>query len=212
MTIARSSVKHLVSLAAAAALALTVAGCTYTPQSDVSTGDGPAVATKPAPSRAASPTEQDASRQGQSSTDDSFDQGGAEEKVATFTDKIIYTDGVEIEVTKHKQAKIGEWTMVDDDSAKPGDPYTVLTIRVKNGTHDRLDLFGSATVTYGPDGEEAPSVYDDGIEPFDGTVLPGKARTGTWGFVIPKKHLDDVTLEVDFDFAHESAIFSGSLN
>jgi hypothetical protein len=100
-----------------------------------------------------------------------------------------------------------------DGDAKPGSLVTVLSIRVKNGSAATLDTYPTGTMTYGPDGEEAPAVFDTGIEAAEGKILPGKAKTGTYGFVIPEKYLDDVTLEFSWDVSagYESAIFSGSL-
>jgi hypothetical protein len=55
--------------------------------------------------------------------------------------------------------------------------------------------------------------YDNGIEAMGGTIAPGKARTGTYGFVVPAAYRDDVVLEFSWDtnFAHEPAVFAGSL-
>jgi hypothetical protein len=45
------------------------------------------------------------------------------------------------------------------DDVKKGDPYSVFTIRVKNGSPKTVELLGSVAVTYGPDGEPAKETY-----------------------------------------------------
>jgi hypothetical protein len=45
------------------------------------------------------------------------------------------------------------------DDIKKGQPYAVMTIRVTNGSGKTVDLVGTATVTYGPDGQEAKTSY-----------------------------------------------------
>lgn len=66
-------------------------------------------------------------------------------------------------------------------------------------------------MTYGPDGETVSTIYDTGIDSMSGKVLPGKAKTGTYGFAVPSKHHDDVQLEFSFDFEHATVIFTGSI-
>ena len=176
--------------AAAALLAITSCGA---PAADlqVQPGDGPkASADKPAASKPA-PTKQAA-------------------KVATFKDKYTYPDGLQVEVTKIKRTKMGPNAAAD--GVKVGAPVQVLSIRVTNGTDKKLDVaVASGTMTYGPDGDEAPAVFDEGVDGMSGNVLPGKAKTGTYGFAVPTKYLGDATLEFTADFEHDPAIFSGTL-
>ncbi|GAA1436235.1 hypothetical protein GCM10009616_35560 [Microlunatus lacustris] len=138
----------------------------------------------------------------------------SEGETATFTEKYTYEDGVEVEVTKINRGKVSN---ADAEYAEPeasaGDPYVQFTVRTKNGSSERLDAYGSFTVTYGPDGEEATSPYLSSVEETDltGKILPKKAKVATDTFVIPTKYQDDVVLEFNFDFEHESAIFAGSV-
>lgn len=155
------------------------------------------------------PTEEPSEEPTEEPTEES-PEGGA----ANFTQKYTYEDGVEVEVTKITRGKISN---ADSEFAEPeasaGDPYVQFTVRTKNGSAERLDAYGSFTVTYGPDGEEAVSPYLSSVEETDltGKILPKKAKVASDTFVIPTEHQDDVQLEFNFDFEHESAIFAGSV-
>lgn len=135
----------------------------------------------------------------------------AKAKVASFHDKYTYPDGVRVEVIRIKQAKIGPYASTDDP-AKRGDPDQILSIRVTNGSAKKVDVsVANGTMTYGPDGDEAPFVSDTGVDSMSGTVLPGRAKTGKYAWAVPTKYLSDATLEFTVDFDHDAAIFTGSL-
>jgi hypothetical protein len=98
-----------------------------------------------------------------------------------------------------------------DDSGKECDPYDLLTIRVKNATRARVNLSVTTTLTYGPDGEEVPQLYTNATADMDSKVIPGEARTGSFRFIVPTKYRNDVVLEFQPDWDHDSAIFAGSV-
>ena len=121
---------------------------------------------------------------------------------ATFKDSFVYTDGVKVDVIKITTARLTSSAYTDNDS-KAGTPYVVLTMRVTNGTKKRVTVGDYEQImTYGKTGDEAAEVQDDGIQSIDGTVLPGKSRTGTYGWVVAKKDRKDVQLE--FEWASDS--------
>jgi len=172
--------------------ALLLSACATVEPNDVSPGDGPAASTGTAKAKST--------------------KAASKPKVASFKDKYTYPDGVQVEVTKVGKEKLTESAAVDDNSGKPGDPFTVFTIRVRNGSEATLDAVGSGTVSYGPDGEEAPTVFDTGVSGgVEGKILSGKAKSGEFGFLIPKKYQNDVTLEFSADFEHDAAVFTGSV-
>ena len=105
---------------------------------------------------------------------------------------------------------MGEWDLADGD-LEPGDPYYLFEVRVKNGSSEKVELIGTAAVSYGADGHQAPQVYSDSEVLMDGTILPGKAKTGAFGFGVPPKSAKDVVLEFTPDFVHDAAIFSGPI-
>jgi hypothetical protein len=114
-------------------------------------------------------------------------------------------------VTRIKHTKLSD-TGAADEGVDVGDRIQILSVRVTNGTNSRIQVDGAtAQMTYGPDGEAASLVYQSGIESMSGNLLPGKAKTGTYGFAVPTKYLSDVTMEFSTDFEHEDAIFVGSI-
>lgn len=184
----------------------------------VTTGDGPGApeTTVANNSEASAPSEDVANDDATEVTTDAPEGGkDSETETATFRDKYVYEDGVAVEVTKIRHGKVKRADVEYADEAKAGDDFVVLTIRVKNGSKERIDSFGSATLTYGPDGEEAVDPYL-ASEPeemdMSGKILPGRAKIATETFLIPAKYQEDPVLEFDFDSDHESAIFTGSLN
>ena len=87
------------------------------------------------------------------------------------------------------------------------------TVRVRNGSKTTIDTYQSLKLTYGPDGEDAMSPYlaSKNETEISGKLLPGKSKSGTDAFVIPVKYQKDPVLEVNVDFEHEAALFTGPL-
>ena len=103
-------------------------------------------------------------------------------RVASFTEKYTYEDGVEVEVTKIEHGKISRAdSEYSEPEAKAGDPYVMLTVRVKNGSKTKIDTSSSWTMTYGADGEEAVRPYiaskSEDETDLSGKILPGRARS-----------------------------------
>jgi len=176
----------------------------------VEPGDGPA----------AEPTEvvdSDGPHESDEPTDDPTLDEEAPQQVASFNDKYTYPDGLVMEVIRIKNAEFTRAEALYDDGEpkgmekeKPGDPYTKMTVRIKNGSAKTQEL--SAPATYGPDGTEAVKSYlldaDSGI---DGKLIPGKSRSGDAVYLIPKKYRGDVVMEFTPDYDHGSAVFAGSV-
>jgi hypothetical protein len=171
-------------------LLLALAGCSTAEPTSVEPGSGPA--------NTAGPVEGEPS-------------SGAASMTGSFHDKIVYPDGVAVEVTKIRHAKLTD-AGVGDKGQKTGDPIQVLSIRVTNGSNQPVQVdAASGTMTYGPDGDEASTAFDSGIDGMQGKVLPGRAKTGTYGYAVPAKYLGDVQLEFAFDFDHAPVVFRGSI-
>lgn len=135
----------------------------------------------------------------------------APQKIASFKEKYVYDDGLEVEVIKIVNGKFTPKDVEYTEEAKAGDPYTKLTMRVRNGSKVTIQLLGSATVTYGPDGTEAvlSSLLD--TDSMDGKLIPGKSRSAAAVYLIPPKYYGDVVMEFSPDLEHSSAVFSGSI-
>lgn len=192
-------------------LLLTVAlsGCTTSTPTTVEPGDGPAATESGEPMEGGS----EPSTFDEPPTDEPTEE--PEPDVAGFKDKYTYDDGAQVEVTKIQHGKVSAYDAEIDDSLKRGEDWVALTVRVKNGSSKRFDTDGnSGTLYYGPDGEEAQTPYlteNDPRRDMSGTLLPGKAKSGTILFLVPPKYQSDVVLEFSFDYEHESAVFSGSV-
>lgn len=214
-----------IALPLAAALLL-FAGCSTTPTTNVAPGDGPAAeqtegqtfdsppADEPTADETSEAPMDDESTE--EPTEEPTDEESEEEfQTATFKQKYVYTDGVEIEIIKIKRGQISAYDAeINDNDTKAGDPYVVFTVRVKNGTNKRLDLSASGSVSYGPDGEAAESSFLEGADDLGltGTVLPGKSKSSeSSAWLIPSKYQDDVVYEFSPDFDHDSAVFAGTV-
>ena len=90
----------------------------------------------------------------------------------------------------------------------------VLSVRVTNKSGKTISVDGAnGNLVYGPDGDQAEQIYDTNTDPMQGRIVSGKAKTGTYGYAIPKQHLDEVQLEFSWDgnVEHDAAIFIGSV-
>ena len=187
---------------------LLLIGCTTQPSS-VEPGDGPASeSVEGDPPMTEEPSEEPTTTE---PSEEPTEEPSAE--VATFKEKYTYTDGVGIEVTKISHGKLSKRDAdINGESVKAGDDWVTFTIRVRNGSKKTVELSGSPSVSYGPDGDGAETVYlDANSDDLSGKLLPGKSRSGTWGFAIPANHQGDVVLEVAPDYEHDSAVVSGSV-
>lgn len=210
-------------LAAVLVLLTFLAGCSSTPTTGVEPGDGPAAAEPSTPSETAfhgpmegegDPGEEVPEEPETEEPTEEPEEEESEPEVATFKDKYTYEDGVEVEVTRIRRGKVTRADTEYSDDLKAGQSWVQFTVRVRNGSKKRLDAVGTFNVTYGPDGEEAESVYADSIPDdtyLDGKILPRKAKVASSSHLIPAKYQDDVVLEFSPTFEHEAAIFAGSV-
>ena len=131
---------------------------------------------------------------------------------ARFDKKIRYPDGVVVYVTGIRQTSLSPLGSAGGAEGR----YAGLGAVAAGQEQVRVgrEILGAAALTYGPMGKAAAGAYDNGIEAMGGTIAPGKARTGTYGFVVPEGERDDVVLEFSWDttFAREPAVFAGSLD
>lgn len=98
-----------------------------------------------------------------------------------------------------------------DETAKEGDPYTILTVRIHNGSTKELELVPTATLAYGPDRKAAGEVTLESQPGGMEILQPGEAASHDWGFVVPDEFLGDVVFEVAVGLEHDKAVFAGSI-
>ena len=131
-------------------------------------------------------------------------------KTASFVSKHTYGDGVQVQVTHIERSTLGAGARAS--TVKKGSPVQFLTVRVTNPTKKLVAAATSATMTYTKNGT-APLVADRRrSKPILGALLPGQAKTGTYGFAVPRKYLDQATLKLSIGSNRRPAVFSGSLN
>lgn len=97
----------------------------------------------------------------------------------TFTlgETAEWEDGVTATVKTVKPATFGQYT------TEPG-PGVKVTVTIKNGSTESIDLFPTADVRLGADGTNAEQVYSDGCDGLSdlGRLAPGRSVTGTLCF------------------------------
>ena len=77
---------------------------------------------------------------------------------------------MEVEVIRIKHVKFSD-TGASSGDTKVGAPIQILSVRVTNGTSKKLDAnLASGTMSYGPGGDEAPTVSQTGIDGMSGTI------------------------------------------
>ncbi|HEY5978833.1 MAG TPA: hypothetical protein VIT41_04280, partial [Microlunatus sp.] len=90
---------------------------------------------------------------------------------------------------------IGPNTASEDQTAKEGDPYVIVTLVWANTSTSEVELTPLITVRSSPDGTEAPRVYVD--EARDSLILePGEATEYDVGVIMPAERRKAATLEI----------------
>src|SRR5690606_29293144 len=121
-----------------------------------------------------------------------------------------YSDGVEVRITG---AEFAEET-AEGPGAFTGREYARLSITLSNGSDSAIDLNTAVLTLLDADSDEAVKVYaaEAKTKDFSGTLKPGDAAKGVYAFAVPEDARDAVTLVVDFDARHTSAVFRGGLS
>lgn len=129
---------------------------------------------------------------------------------ADISDPVSYDDGVSV--------AIDDITFAAETAQGPGSfpdrEYARLTITVDNGSSHAIDLGTSVLTLLDADGATAVRVYAAEADTIDlaGVLAAGETATAAYAFAIPADARDEVTLVVDFDGDHTSAVFRGGLD
>lgn len=143
----------------------------------------------------------------------SGETGAATEAAPTagFAAPAEYPDGVKVAVTKAAKAV--------ESGTGPGQfngrELIVVDLQVTNGSSAAIDLNQVViTTTYGQSRQIAPAVYPGNItvNDFSGSVAAGATATARYAFAVPAADLGLVSMTVDFDASHASAIFTGAVS
>lgn len=126
---------------------------------------------------------------------------------ADFAQPAQWSDGASVRVVGAAQGV----TQGSGPGARAGQPQTVFTVELTNGTDAPLDLTGVVVqATYGS-GTQASPLYDEATVDFGGVLAPGTTATGVYAFTIPAGELGAVSLSVDVDGYRFPAVFSGAV-
>ena len=127
-----------------------------------------------------------------------------------FSAPVAYGDNVTVAVTKAtKQVEVG-----NGPGVFAGREFVVFDVELHNGTAQPIDLNSVMVTTYyGGTNQLAAPVYTPSAQTadFGGVVAPGDKASARFGFAVPSSELGNVTMVVDFDSAHSSATFTGSV-
>lgn len=129
----------------------------------------------------------------------------------TPVDKPVrYPDGVSLRVRSvsfDKETKKGPGSF-------PGRQFGVLSLQVDNKSKQTLSMATVVITVLDKDGEAVPPVYSDeaDVQDFSGTIKPGDSARARYAFAVPKSSRSKVTVIVDFDGRHTSAVFRGKLS
>lgn len=123
-----------------------------------------------------------------------------------------YPDGLSVAVVEIAHATLGDFVSTEDPNAKVGDPFTIVTIEIHNGSDQEIRPMVVASLFYGKDQKRAARV--DCELCLDGPFIePGKsAPLLDMAYLIPIDERDQVRLEVALNIDdHEPAQFTGSV-
>jgi hypothetical protein len=127
---------------------------------------------------------------------------------ADFAAPASWSDGVTIRVTEARQ----QVTSGTGPGERTGQPQTVVTLELTNGTDRPLDLNTVVVqAAYGAPPAQASPIYDAQSADFGGTLAPGASATAVYSFAIPDDRLGNVVLSVDVDGFRFPAVFSGAV-
>lgn len=133
------------------------------------------------------------------------------EAEASSTDRpVTYSDGVTVTIT--------DATFAKETSKGPGSfagrDYVRLTLTISNGSGDPIDLSTTVVTLLDKSGTAIAHVYanEAKVQDFSGTLKPSQAATAHYAFALPAKGRSAVTVVVDFDAKHASAVFRGGLD
>lgn len=131
-------------------------------------------------------------------------------KPAGTTGKVSYSDGVVLRIRDVAFAKeTGE-----GPGMFPGRAYAVLSLEISNGSKKALSLDTVVITVLNKSNKAVPPVYAEkaSVADFAGELKPGETVKARYAFAVPKSSRSKVTVVVDFDGVHTSAVFRGGLS
>jgi hypothetical protein len=123
---------------------------------------------------------------------------------------VRYRDGVSLRVVSvdfAKETKKGPGSF-------PGRAYAVLELQIANKSDKNLSLDTVVVTVLDRSDQPVAPVYTDEAEvsDFAGVLRAGRTVTARYAFAVPASSRSKVTVVVDFDGVHTSAVFRGKLD
>jgi hypothetical protein len=125
--------------------------------------------------------------------------------------EVEYSDGIVLRISDVSFAKESETDK--GPGSFPGREYAVLALEIKNGSTQELSLDTVVVTVLDKDDEPVAPVYvqDANVADFGGVLKPGATVKARYAFAVPAASRSKVTVVVDFDGVHTSAVFRGGL-
>lgn len=128
---------------------------------------------------------------------------------AEIKDEVAYDDGVTLRIV---DIEFGEETK-EGPGRFPGRAYAILSLEIANGGKKKIDLDTTVVTVLDAEDQQIAPVYveEADVSDFAGKVKAGKTSKARYAFAVPKESRSQVTVVVDFDGIHTSAVFRGGL-
>jgi hypothetical protein len=122
---------------------------------------------------------------------------------------VRYSDGLSLRVVSvdfAKETKKGPGSF-------PGREYAVLTLRVVNKSDRDLSMDTVVVTVLDKSDQPVAPVYthEAEVSDFAGVLKSGKKASARYALAVPESSRSKVTVVVDFDGVHTSAVFRGKL-
>lgn len=123
--------------------------------------------------------------------------------------RVSYADGVKLRI---RQVSFGKETK-EGPGRFPGRAYAVLGMEIANGSDRTLSLDTVVITVLDRNGKMVNPVYveEAKVNDFSGELKPRTTAKANYAFAVPTSSRSKVTVVVDFDGVHTSAVFRGGL-
>lgn len=122
---------------------------------------------------------------------------------------VRYPDGITLEVRSVSFAE----EKGRGPGSFPGRAYAVMTLQMSNQSRRPISMATVVVTVLDAERQPVAPVYSDEVEvqDFSGTLGEGEVARARYAFAVPESSRSEVTVVVDFDGGHTSAVFRGKL-
>ena len=101
-------------------------------------------------------------------------------RAVSFDKQYRYPDGLSVAVVEIAHAELPDFVATEDPNAKKGDPYTILTVKIHNGSDQEIAPLVVASLFYGTDQKRAARVEFDSFLDGRSSSLGDQRHSSTW--------------------------------